>query len=150
MRISHATENTNELLGHMYRNVKMGNENLCDVLPKITDKFLITNVTSQMERYSRYAEQTANEMRRRSVEPQELSAMKKAMAKGGIAMNTLFDSSDAHIAGMIEKGMRTGVEDLERQMVRLTAEGCDASVAGLCRDIIAYERLEADKMKDYE
>lgn len=150
MRISHATENTNELLGHMYRNVKMGNESLCDVLPKITDKFLITNVTSQMERYSRYAEQTANEMRRRSVQPQELSPMKKAMAKSGIAMNTLFDSSDAHIAGMIEKGMRTGVEDLERQMVRLTAEGCDAAVAGLCRDIIAYERLEADKMKDYE
>lgn len=150
MRISHTTENTNELLGHMYRNVKMGNESLCDVLPKIKDKFLVTNVTSQMERYSTYAARTAAELRKRSVQPQELSAMKKAMAKSGITMNTLFDSSDRHIAEMIEKGMRMGVEDLERQMVRLNDEGCDHEVTSLCKEIIAYERLEADKMKDFE
>jgi len=150
MRISHTTENTNELLGHMYRNVQMGNENLCDVLPKIKDRFLITNVTAQMEKYSAYAARTAAELRKRSVQPQELSAMKKTMAKTGIAMNTMFDSSDRHIAEMIEKGTRMGVEDLEGQMIRLTKEGCDSEVTGLCREIVAFERSEADKIKDYE
>ena len=150
MKISHTTENTNELLGHMYRNVQMGNENLCDVLPKITDKFLVTSVTSQMEHYSGYASRTAAELRKRSIRPQELSAMKKAMAKSGIAMNTMFNSSDRHIAEMIEKGTRMGVEDLEGQMVRLTKEGCDREVTALCREIVAYERAEADKMKDFE
>lgn len=150
MRISHTTENTNELLGHMYRNVQMGNESLCDVLPKIKDKFLVTSVTAQMEQYSAYAARTAAELRRRSVQPQELSAMKKAMAKSGIAMNTLFDSSDRHIAEMIEKGTRMGVDDLEGQMVRLSKEGCDSEVTGLCREIVAFERREADKMKDFE
>lgn len=150
MQKSHTTENTNELLGHMYRNVKMGNENLCDVLPKIKDKFLVTSVTSQMEHYSDYASRTAAELRKRAIQPQELSAMKKAMAKSGIAMNTLFDSSDRHIAEMIEKGTRMGVEDLEGQMVRLTKEGCDCEVTKLCKEIVAYERTEADKMKDFE
>jgi len=150
MRISHTTENTNELLGHMYRNVQMGNESLCDVLPKITDKFLITNVTSQMEHYADYASRTAAALRKRSVQPQELSAMKRAMAKTGIAMNTLVNSSDRHIAEMIEKGTRMGVDDLEGQMVRLTKEGCDHEVTALCKEIVAFERREADKMKDYE
>ena len=150
MKIATTAENTGELLGHMYRNVKMGNESLCDVLPKIKDKFLVTNVTSQMERYSDYAARTAAELGKRAIQPQELSAMKKAMAKSGIAMNTLFDASDRHIAEMIEKGTRMGVEDLERQMVRLNEAGCDNEVTSLCKEIIAYERREADKMKDYE
>ncbi|MGN1345352.1 MAG: hypothetical protein ACI4V1_01090 [Eubacteriales bacterium] len=147
---SHTAENTNELLAHMYRNVKMGNENLCGVLPKIRDKFLVTSVTSQMEHYSDYASRTASELRKRSVRPQELSAMKKAMAKSGIAMNTMFDSSDRHIAEMIEKGTRMGVDELEREMLRLSGEGCDHEVTSLCREIIAYERAEADKMMDFE
>ena len=150
MKVSHTTENTGELLGHMYRNVKMGSESLCDVLPKITDKFLVTDVTSQLERYADYASRTAAELRKRSMQPQEPSAMKKAMARGGIAMNTLFNSSDRHLAQMIEKGTRMGVEDLEGQMVRLTKEGCDMEVTALCREIIAFERREADKMKDFE
>ena len=93
---------------------------------------------------------TAAELRKRSVQPQELSAMKKTMAKSGIAMNTMFDSSDRHIAEMIEKGTRMGVEDLEGQMIRLTKEGCDSEVTGLCREIVAFERSEADKIKDYD
>ena len=135
MKVSHTTENTNELLGHMYRNVQMGSESLCDVLPKITDKFLVTNVTSQMERYAGYTSRTAAELRKRSAVPQELSGMKKAMAKGGIAMNTLFDSSDRHIAQMIEKGTRMGVDELEGQLVRLTKEGCDMEVTALSSSV---------------
>ena len=150
MNVSRTTENTGELLGHMYRNVQMGSESLCDVLPKITDKFLVTSVTSQMERYAGFTSRTAAELRKRSVRPQELSGMKKAMAKGGIMMNTLFDSSDRHLAKMIEKGTRMGVDELEGQLVRLTKEGCDMEVTALCREIVAFEREEADKMKDFE
>jgi len=150
MKISHTTENTGELLGHMYRNVQMGTESLCDVLPKITDKFLVSNVTSQLERYSDYTARTAAELRKRSIRPQELSAMKKTMAKAGIAMNTLVNSSDRHIAQMIEKGTRMGVDDLEGQMIRLNREGCDMEVTALCREIVAFEREEADKIKDFE
>ncbi len=150
MKVSHTTENTGELLGHMYRNVQMGTESLCDVLPKITDKFLVSNVTSQLERYAGYTARTAAELRKRSIQPQELSMMKKTMAKAGIAMNTLVDSSDRHIAQMIEKGTRMGVDDLEGQMIRLNREGCDMDVTALCREIVAFEREEADKIKDFE
>ncbi len=150
MQRTSTEENTNELLANMYRNVKMGNESLTDVIPMIKDKFLLTNVTSQMEHYSDYASRTAAELRKRAVKPKELSAMKKAMAKSGIMMNTMFDSSDRHIAEMIEKGTRLGVDELENQLLSLADSGCDFAVAGLCREIINYERREADKMKDFE
>lgn len=150
MKISHTTANTNELLGHMYRNVQMGNENLCDVLPKITDKFLLQNVTAQMEHYADYTSRTAAALRKRAVYPKELSPMKKTMAKTGIAMNTVLDSSNGHIAEMIEKGTRMGADDLEGQLMRLTDEGCDPEIAKLCGEIIAFERKEADGMRLFE
>ena len=149
MKISHSVRNTNELLEHMYRNVQMGNESLCGVLPKIEGKFLMTNVTAQLERYADFTERTAAELRKRRIRPVELSGAKKAMAHMGIALNTLFDSSDRHIADMIEKGTRLGAEELTGQLVRLTREGCDRTVAALCDEIIAFERGEVCKMQEH-
>ena len=35
-------------------------------------------------------------------------------------------------------------------MIRLNREGCDKEVTALCREIVAFEREEADKIKDFE
>ena len=40
---------TVELLSEMHRNVTMGSESLSSVVPKIKDKFLLSNVTAQLE-----------------------------------------------------------------------------------------------------
>lgn len=150
MKKTEKTENTNELLAVMYRNVEMGSESLTDVIPMIKGREMLTNVTAQMEKYSDFMTRTQAELRKRAGQAKKLSPMKKAMAKSGIIINTMLDSSDGHIAEMIEKGTRTGVDTLEEQYCRLSKEGCDSSVAGLCREIINYERREADKIKDFQ
>ena len=47
-----------ELLSDIYKSVRSGADNLCTVTPKITDRFVLTEVTSQIERYSEYAKRT--------------------------------------------------------------------------------------------
>lgn len=142
-------ENSNELLAEMYRNVTMGSENLANVVPLIRDKFLMSNVTAQLEKYAEFAKKTEGILESNSVKPQKPSFMKKAMSKGGIMMNTMFDSSDGHIAEMIERGTRMGVDQLEHKMIEFEKRGCGKETLDLCKDIISFERTEVDKVKDF-
>lgn len=141
--------NTTELLSEIYRNVTMGSENLGNVVPMIKDKFLMTNVTCQMEKYSEYTMQACALLKQQAVKPAQPSAMKKLMSRTGIAVNTLFDSSDAHIADMIVKGTKMGADSLEKTLCRLEREGSDQNAVELARAVVAFERTEANKMKDF-
>lgn len=140
---------TVELLSEMYRNATMGSENLTSVIPIIKDKFLLSNVTSQIEAYAGYAREAENQLKKHGVKPKEEKLMKKLMSRGGIAVNTMFDSSDSHIAEMIEKGTRMGVEQLEEKQAELTRRGCDSEAEKLCGEMISFEREEDAKIKDF-
>ncbi len=140
---------TVELLAEMHRNVTMGSENLSNVIPKIKNKFMLTNVTSQIESYSEFAKKTEKQLNRRGIKPKDAAPMKKIMSKTGIEMNTMFDSSDSHIAEMIEKGTRMGMKQLSEKRTEMEKRGCDGEVLGLCGEILAFERQESGKIKDF-
>ena len=147
--VGNKNDATVELLAEMHRNVTMGSENLASVIPMIRDKFLLTNVTSQIENYAAYTKETEKQLNKRAVKPKDPTMMKKIMSKSGIAVNTMFDSSDSHIAEMIEKGTRTGMEQLEDKQSELSKRGCDEDVYKLCSEIVEFERREINKIKDY-
>lgn len=140
---------TVELLCEMHRNVTMGEENLSYIVPHVENKFMLSNITSQLENYAAFAKETKEQLEKRSVKPKKSGAMKKFMSRTGVAMNTMLDSSDSHIAGMIEKGTTMGLEQLEEKRAELEKRGCDGEVIKLCREITDYERRERDKIKDY-
>ena len=57
-KVNEKNNSTVELLSEMYRNVTMGSENLVSVIPMIKDKFLLSNVTNQIEEYASYTRET--------------------------------------------------------------------------------------------
>lgn len=140
---------TVELLSEMYRNVTMGSENLASVIPMIKHPALLTNVTAQIEKYADFSKRTEKMLNERAVKPKDASIMKIIMSRGGIALNTAFDSSDGHIAEMIVKGTKTGVSDLEQTFENMKNCGVDNEAAKLCAEIIGFERQEADVVKDF-
>lgn len=140
---------TEELLCEVYRNVKMGSNSLCDVTPKITDKFLLRDVTGQINRYAEFTDECEKIMRAESVTPKKESPMKRLMAKGGIMMNTLVDSSNAHIAEMIIKGTDMGADQLEKIMHTCKKQGCSSEAVSLCENVLNFERSAVGQMKDY-
>ena len=136
-----------ELLGEMYRNVAMSSENLVSSVPKITEKAMLTDVTAQLEGYAHLTQRTEQLMKERSVTPQKPSKLEKLMAKGNIMKNTLFDSSDSRIADIIITEAQTNADALEDS---LTAhDKADSSVRSLCREIVDFERIQADKMREF-
>lgn len=147
--VNEKNNSTVELLSEMYRNVTMGSENLLSVIPMIKDKFLLSNVTNQLEEYAAYTRETEKQLKKHSVDPKEPTLMKKLMSRGGIAVNTMFDSSDSHIAEMIEKGTRMGMESLVKKHDELSESGCDNDSLRLCGDIEDFERREVKRIGEY-
>ena len=138
-----------EMLDKMYKNVKMGSDSLCDVTPKISDRFLLRNVTGQIGGYAELQSKCKALMDEHHVKPKKESPMKRAMAKGGIALNTAFDSSDAHIAEMIVKGTEMGADSLEKTMNVCKKHGVNENIVELCERVIKFERGAVGAMKDY-
>lgn len=127
------------LLTEMYSNTRMALENINSVLPKVKSKFMISELTAQMESYGNMANRTSELMHQRSMEPKEPNLMEKAMAKLGINMNTLIDATDSHIADMMAKGCNMGADSLSEAYAK-HGMYCDSQVTDLCNEIIDYER----------
>ncbi len=134
-----------ELLSEIHRNLTMGSESLTNVLPMVQDKFLVREITRQLEEYADRTRQTVSMMADYGVTPKKTNIMKSAMAKGGIALNTLFDSSDGHIAQMIRKGTHMGADKLSKTVDKLTYRGCDKPVAAFGRAVVSFEKDVAER-----
>ncbi|MGM9635736.1 MAG: hypothetical protein ACI3YE_06235 [Candidatus Avispirillum sp.] len=138
---------TKTLLEEMYKNVKMGCENIVGVIPKVEDKFMLSELTARLEQFSSYSEQISAMMHERGWTPKEPGMGEKLASKAGIAVNTMIDSTSSHIAEMFIKGSEMGIQKLEE--ARRSAEGCDRKAVGLCERIIDGERRGNRKMEEF-
>lgn len=136
-----------KLLSEMYKNVKMGQENIASVIPKVDDKFMLRVLTARLEQFGAYSQKISDMMHEHGWEPQEPSAAAKLGAKAGIAVNTLTDSTPSHIAEMFIKGSEMGITKLED--ARRNTVDCGESTIRLCDDIIENERCDRQKMEKF-
>lgn len=139
----------NELLSEVHRNLTVGSNNLGNMLPKVKDKFLMQAITCQMEQYSAFTEEAEALMKQEGQKPPKLSAADKLFSRTGAMMNTMFDSSDRHIAHLIAKGTKTGAETLESTIRSPENTHASPTVMDLAQRVTAFERTEADRMKAF-
>lgn len=142
-------ESSRELLAEIHRNLTMGSENLTGVLPKVRDKFLTREITFQLEEYAAHTRQAVSLMSEYGVTPEKTGFLKSILSKGGIALNTLIDSSDGHIAEMIRRGTNQGASQLARTVDRLAYRGCDDHVVQFGRSVVDFERTGADRAGEF-
>ena len=64
-------------------------------------------------------------------------------------MNTLIDSSDAHIAQMIVRGTNMGANTLGNLISDCKNSGCSKEAVELGEAVVEFEQNEANKMKDF-
>ncbi len=138
-----------ELLSGIYKSMRSGADNLVSVTPKITDRFMLTEVTSQIERYSELAKKTEKMMRDRSLAPREPSLVSRLASRGAIAVGSFPGTGRAEIAGMIARGENRDARRLGEKLERCSRVGCASDVASLCREAIGFELGGAEKMKDF-
>ena len=118
-------------------------------IPKIKDKFMLQNVTAQLEKYAEYEQMTEILLNREAEKPKSTPTVKKLLSKGSIALSASINPTSSHIAEMISSGTHAGARQLENKMCELQKQGVADEVVTLCQSVIEFERTESNKIKDY-
>lgn len=138
-----------ELLQDIYSNVKMGSESIINLLPKIKDDDLKTFMTSQLDKYERYACEVKNQLVLQGIEPKEPNPVSKISAKIGMEMKSLQDNTTSHMAEMMVQGSTMDVTDLLQKVSAYEkCPECKNSVS-LAKEIVAFEEKNIEKMKEF-
>ncbi len=130
-----------ELFCEIHRNLEMSAESTTSVMKKADNKKLLEQLSAVVMKSSELLEKTEELMRERGIEAKSISKMKAISVDMGIMANTMFDSSDSHIAEMMVKGLEMGVVSL-RKMLEVNPPK-DEALAKLCTEVVTLESTYA-------
>ncbi len=147
METKQITKSDEELYCEVHRNLEMSAESTTAVLKKVENKKLLTHLTEVIMKSTALLEKTEELMKQRGIEAESISKMKQLSVDAGIMMNTMFDSSDSHIAEMMVKGLEMGVVSL-RNMLKDNPPR-DESLAELCTEVVNLESTYAHTIGKY-
>jgi len=138
---------TAEVLQSIYKNVKMASDSILNLMPKVKDAKLKSDLTVELSAFDAFASRTAKLLAEEGVKPEEEGFLTKMGAKMGCIMNTMRDSTASHLAEMLIEGATMGMNDMYKQIRE--AENTDASEKALrlARDVCAYEERTIEEMK---
>ena len=137
----------------IYKNMKMGESSVLDLLPKVKNEQLREEMILHMEGYQRFSDRAKGMLNAEHREAKDAGIIAKVSAKMGTAMNTMMDSTASHIAEMMIEGSTMGITDHTRILHELTrGESKDPNrdgVLGLTKDILSFEEAQIEKMKRF-
>ncbi len=138
------------LYQEIYKNVKMGASSTADMIAKLSDGELKTELGRQLGLYEALAHEAKTELFELGEEPQEEGLMTRLSAKAGVMMNTMIDSSPSHIAQMVIEGCAMGTSGLIKKMHECEEQsGSCGRAEALAERTVAFEEDCAQKMKAY-
>ena len=82
---------TQRLYQEIYKGCKMGAESIVNLLPKVNDDALRSELTAQLERYEEFSSRARGELFDMDKSPKEESAVTRLSAKLGVMMNTMIN-----------------------------------------------------------
>ena len=130
----------------VYRNAKMGADAIINLLHRVTDEGLKTELSSELSRYSEFAENARQALAEMGEVPEEEGMVSRLMAKMGVTMNTVIDKTSSHIAQMIIEGCVMGITDLQK---RLNDGRNYGKAEQLAKKLIDFEEDTATRMRAY-
>ena len=134
-----------ELLNEVYKNTKMGGDSIIDLLDKVSDNGLRSEMTNELSVYRRYAKEASEKLGERGLKPKELPMTAKMGAKMGMVMNTMLDTTTSHLAEMMINGATMGIIDLEKKL----NDGGGGEAERLARDVLRYEKETVGRLGQY-
>ncbi len=131
------TKADEEVLCELHRNLEMSAESTTAVIKKVENKELLTLLTDVVMKSTGLLEKVKVTMHERGIEPKDITKLKQISVDMGIMVNTMFDSTDSHIAEMMVKGLEMGVVSLRNLLKAMPPK--DSAVSELCAEIVNLE-----------
>ena len=138
-----------ELLENLYKNVKMGSDSIIKLMDKATGDDFKSALTKQIDGYEKIASRIREHLRDMGVAAKEENPMVKLWSSVGMAMNTLMDSSDSHIAQLIAEGSTMGISDSIKLLRDYEKKRVSEEALGFVREVIKFEEHNLEVAKKF-
>ena len=143
------TKTTGEILNDVYKTVKASTDMILNLMPKVKNEDLKSDMTVQLSALEAFASRTVKLLAEEDAKPEEEGTLSKMSAKWGTMVNTMMDSSASHLAQIMIEEATEGSAELTR-LLRESENKCVSEAAlRLLRDVCAFEEKIAKDMKAY-
>ena len=134
----------------VYKSAKMGADAIINLLPKVKNDGLRSQMTRQLDGYERYAASARRELERIGSAVKEENLLLRVSARMGMACHTMVDASAGHIAEMLIEGSNMNITDMTRLLNNYAGDREEAEDAiRLARDVIDFEGCNVEALKRY-
>jgi len=140
---------TDILLQAVYKNVKTASDSILNLMPRVKDEKLKSDLTVQLSAYEAFASRAAKLLAKEGVSPVEEGTVSKLSAKWSAMMETMKDSSAAHVAEMMVEGATAGINDMLKEIREAETTTASEESLRLARDLCRFEEKNAEDMKNY-
>ena len=140
---------TAELLDRMYKNVKMGEESIITLMPKVKDEKMRAEMTKELSKLEGFSSKISEMLCAEGKTPEEEGIISRLSSKMGINMNTMIDSSSSHIAKMLMEGYTLGITDMTKDIRERENTTVSEASLKLARDIVAFEEQSFSELKRF-
>ena len=135
------------LLSEIYKSVSMGSDSVTTIIGKTKDSTLRTALTSQLDGYQRFVNETKAKMNEKNIEVKNPGILSKMPSEISINMTTMIDNSTTKIAEMMINGSTMGVIEIKRTVNKTT--GASEDCLKIADDYINFEESNITNMKNY-
>lgn len=133
----------------MYKDLNMSCDAVIHMLPRVKDERIKTQMTAALCFYEKTAGKVKKVLGDHAVASVEEGMMAKMGARMGIAMNTMLDATDSHIAEMVIEGSTMSITSATKLRNDYKGKpGCEELVA-IADDIAQFEDAHIGKMKQF-
>lgn len=137
------------MLENLYKNVKMGSDSIIKLMDKVTGEDFKAALTKQIDGYEKIAERVRKHLSGMGVSAKEENPMIKLWSSVGMAMNTMMDSSDSHIAQLIAEGSTMGITDGIKLLRDYENTSVSEEALGFAREVIKFEEHNLEVAKGF-
>lgn len=140
---------TAELLSELYKNMKMGADSIVNVSSKVGEGALRDELARELDTYESFSKKIGMLIYESGEEPKEKDLVSKVASKVGMAMNTLTDSTESHIAEMMIEGATMGITENTKLINKYKDSGADEKALQLCRDSVKFMQDSIEALKKF-
>lgn len=146
--INSKSRQTAALLETTYQNVHAACNVILDLMPRVKDAELKSDMTVALSVFDAFASRAAKLLAEEGVKPTTESMMSRMTAKWGTAMQAMKDSSAAGLVEILLQGTNDGISEMLHVLREAENTGVSEDALRLARDLCAYEEKAVSEWKD--
>lgn len=140
---------TKNFLSELYKNMKMGADSIVNISSKVKAGELRDELARELDTYEKFSKQIGKLIYNAGETPKEDNIMAKMASKVGMAMNTLTDSTESHIAQMMIEGATMGITENTKLINQYEKKDVSEESLRIARETVKFMEESVEALKKF-